>query len=118
MFKIIKLCVDKKNKESNVIFILSRYINYKKHKLLRHLADWTYVLKCHTKHWATTSKLSSLSTERSVGIEPATFVSPAKHGTTTPPLLPKLSDVMVSQIYYHALKLVHGRKEQHKSLPI
>ena len=24
----------------NVIFILSRYINYKKHKLLRLLADW------------------------------------------------------------------------------
>ena len=35
----------------NVIFILSRYINYKKHKLPRLLADWTIGLKCPPKHW-------------------------------------------------------------------
>ena len=42
--------------QKNVIFILSRYINYKKHKLLRLLADWTVGLQCPPKHWKAARK--------------------------------------------------------------
>ena len=44
------------NVNANVIFILSRYINYNKHELLRLLADWTYGLQCPPKHWKAARK--------------------------------------------------------------
>ena len=42
----------------NVIFILSRYINinYKKHELLRLLADWADGFIWPPKHWKTARK--------------------------------------------------------------
>ena len=43
--------VDNKSKKSKVIFILCRYINYKKHKFLRLLADWIIVKACIPTCW-------------------------------------------------------------------
>ena len=42
--------------KKNVIFILSRYINYKKHELLSLLADWTDGSQCPVKHWKAARK--------------------------------------------------------------
>ena len=81
---------------------LERFVTKKWQKWLPNSSQTDYkalgrldqqLLKYPPKHWATRSKLSCLSTVQEVTLarfEPATFVSPAKHVTTTPQLLPQM----------------------------